>query len=536
MVRGSRPQKEYMCMTPYEKFRQENIDLSPLGLEPTGDMEAGSFCTPAGAEIFGRTGVDGIHFCFVEGCGDMVFAVSPMNPPGEYVKPVANSFEGFLRLLAACGSTAAIEQAWMWTRGEFDAYLETYPPGEDQLEVLRLLKIRLCIAAMKDPYEYMRNVQTSFDYAALPFSEEYYELTAADGPKPQAEPVLSDWEVYFEHGFGSDSSDSSAPGKEIAVDRTFSWGGRTWYIPAIYSCKEGIVMDFCIETDPAALRAYAKRYGAQENRSRNFTLEELELRDAQNPMNICFTPTIRTDGATLRYTSGCSCVWDPTYGPDEAGRLDPDSKRFLEHYGLDPEQGWVFWRYSFPWSASAPESTRLSDSLSLLLEQDRAPVPGLRFTVYGAGDSVEFVHPVTGRLHTLTVMEYEAGEINPGGLPEGWEYPTWYAAMAFAVEPDVAREELLVRDCDKGDSPRVNPQIQPWATIGGDGPEAACAIGIIGGADGPTALATTAGMPGHLRSACSSLRFEQPVSVEWRIVFMEKTLEDKELELALPQV
>ena len=114
-------------MTLYEKYKKLDIDFSQLSLEP-GDTNGGYFCTPKGAEVIGWAGVDGIHCCFVKGFGEMVFAISPANSPGEYVHPLARSFEDFVRLLLACGGLAALEQAWMWNRGEFDAFLETYPP------------------------------------------------------------------------------------------------------------------------------------------------------------------------------------------------------------------------------------------------------------------------------------------------------------------------------------------------------------------------------------------------------------------------
>ena len=64
-------------MTGYEAFLRAGISLAPLGLE-AGDRHSGYFCTPLGAEVIGWEGVDGIHCCFVEGFGEMVFAVNPM--------------------------------------------------------------------------------------------------------------------------------------------------------------------------------------------------------------------------------------------------------------------------------------------------------------------------------------------------------------------------------------------------------------------------------------------------------------------------
>ena len=56
----------------------------------------------------------------------------------------------------------------------------------------------------------------------------------------------------------------------------------------------------------------------------------------------------------------------------------------------------------------------------------------------------------------------------------------------------------------------------------------AAAIGVIGGADGPTAVFVGAHTP-KLHAACSSLHFEPVGEVEWRAVFSEKLMEDIEV-------
>ena len=176
-------------MTLYERCCRLELDLARIGLE-RGDPRGGYFCDPVGAEAIGWAGVDGIHFCFVEGFGETVFAVSPANGPGDYVHPLARSFEDFLRLVLACGGVDALEQAWMWNRGEFNAYLETYPPGPEQRAVLDGLRETLGLAPMDDPYGYLKGVQSGFDYGALKFSKEYYEL--AGEPEPAAPPEPPD--------------------------------------------------------------------------------------------------------------------------------------------------------------------------------------------------------------------------------------------------------------------------------------------------------------------------------------------------------
>ena len=93
----------------FQKFLQSKIDLSSVGVEFRED-NAPYFCTPKGASIFGWAGVDGIHFCFIRGFGNMVFAISPMNSAPDFVHPLARNFADFLRLLLACSDEAALER------------------------------------------------------------------------------------------------------------------------------------------------------------------------------------------------------------------------------------------------------------------------------------------------------------------------------------------------------------------------------------------------------------------------------------------
>jgi len=95
--------------TAYKRYLKLNLDGSCVGLE-RGESESNYFCTPKGAKVIGWAGVDGIHYCFVRGFGEMVFAVSPMSTPGSYVHPVARDIKDFLRFLlnSGCRSTQKI--------------------------------------------------------------------------------------------------------------------------------------------------------------------------------------------------------------------------------------------------------------------------------------------------------------------------------------------------------------------------------------------------------------------------------------------
>ena len=139
----------------YQKFLRKNIDLSPLSVMRQEDNDP-YFCTPKGASIFGWAGVDGIHFCFVRGFGEAVFAVSPMNGGRDCMHVIARDFSDFLRLLLAAGDSAALEQAWQWDEAQFDAFLAENPPTDEQKAVLSQISTVFSLTPMERPWQYLR--------------------------------------------------------------------------------------------------------------------------------------------------------------------------------------------------------------------------------------------------------------------------------------------------------------------------------------------------------------------------------------------
>lgn len=510
-------------MTLYQRFKKLDIDFSQLSLEP-GDTRGGYFCTPKGAKVIGWAGIDGIHCCFVQGFGETVFAVNPANLPGENVHPLASSFEDFLRLILACGLDAA-EQAWMWNRGEFDAFImEKDPPDSALRAALDELQTGLGLAPMDDPYGYIRTLQASFDYSKIPYQADYYDCLP-EGTKPPERP---EWKVYFAHGFDSRHVGHDRPGKAIPINQTFHWNGKVWHIPAVYVCGRGLVVDFCVEIEPLEIQAFLDKWKPWLEEGRHLTPEEEEQQRAESPMVIEYGPRLTVNGRKMSQESGNGFGWLPVSCRPE-GELGGyrESLWVMEHYGLDAQKGWMFFRDSFSW---ATKTRPVLKSLSLSMEARPVPVPGPRFTVAKVGEAVHFTHPVTGKAHTLHVVEYEAQEMDTSHFPDSgqWEYPTHYTAMTYVVEPELPKGELTVRDCGQGDPLRPR-QIEPY------GPTAASAasIGIILGTDGPTSIILADGKTGQPHAACSALRFEPPEQVQWRMVFYRKTTRDIELELPL---
>ena len=175
--------------------------LEPLELLPAADEDA-SFCTPLGARLIARIGVDGVHFCDVPALGDTVFAVSPMREM-PYVCAVAESLADFLGEVLACGGAGAVEQlaymenaaaaqdflrhnrVWLYggTPEEADAACRYFGtdmmPDKESASAHRraceALQTACEISPPGDAYTHIRVVRRGFDLDLLDFSEEYHE-------------------------------------------------------------------------------------------------------------------------------------------------------------------------------------------------------------------------------------------------------------------------------------------------------------------------------------------------------------------------
>ena len=500
-------------MTFYEKFRQLDIDYSQLGLLPADDG-CRYFCTPRGAEIIGREGVDGIHYCFVAGYGEMVFSVNPTNLPGEYVHPLARTFEDFLRLLLACNGLNVLEQTYRMGREVFDS--EVWEAGffeDEQIQAREDLQTKLGLTPMPEPYKYIRELQSSFNYSRIPYTEEYTPWGPAD---PNQIPA-PEWKVYYDGSFWGLHQGRDKPGQEIAVNEQFIWDGSVWHIPAVYLCGAGLVIDFCIEAEAERIRAWQDKWGlcADEDGERYSEDEQKQMR-SENPLDLNFLAEIELNGRRIRQKHGCGYGWLPLSCVPNGVRSDykiREHKPLLVHYRLDPAKGWAIHRVSIPWATQRRPRFK---TFTLRLEQSPVRFPGPRFTVEKVGDSVPFTHPLTGEEHTFTVLEYEQGEIDPKNFsdPE-MEYPCHYTAMTYEISPDIPRDKVSVKDCNRGDSPRRRD----------------AASGVLGSSCG-ILFAVPRGQP---RTAVSSLHFEPVEQVEWQLSFYEKTVEDIEIEISIDE-
>ena len=501
-----------------KSFRKENIDLSPLGFNMNGEHEY-YYCTPKDARIIASSGVDGIHFCTIGQFGEIIFAVSPMNL-GDCVHPVARSFEDLLCLLLHCGDAAALEQCYAWDEEQYKAFLADCPVTKEQRSVLDEIRSRFSLEAIEESFSYVKKLQAEFDLSQIVYTEDYYDTDM----NPAAPEVPTAWKVYFDGGFWTKNAKGKA-GEEIVINKSFPWGDEIWHIPAVYVCSKGLVVDFCIEIEPLKQKAFFDKWYSVLSENEHINGSRLEQIEQENPADVNFTAHLQVNSKPLFQKHGCALNRIPESCLPEGERCVSEAKELIEHYGLDKTRVWSFHRVSFGWNTNRKPQIK---SLTLKLERQPVAIEGVHFRNPSAGDVISFVHPVHRTEHKLTVLACEKQEFSSKGFQhEEYEFPTLHTAMTYTLEPELPTGNFTVRDCEQNEQPKRRPKkhYEPQAEY------SACSIGIIGGADGPTAVFVSAERNIQQHCALSALRFEYADNIEWKTVFREKLMEDIETEL-----
>ena len=121
-------------------------------------------------------------YCFIEPYGEMVFACNPDTCADVFVYPLARTFEDFMRLILACGSTNPIEQIIWMDKDKFEKHLkeEEAIRTEEQKATLSYLETELVISPIDNPYDYVKELQSRFDNSGIEYSDEYYDVLGID--------------------------------------------------------------------------------------------------------------------------------------------------------------------------------------------------------------------------------------------------------------------------------------------------------------------------------------------------------------------
>ena len=288
-------------MTLYQKFKKLRINFSAIEFEQAGDDDK-YFCTPKGAHIIGRADVDGIHYCFVRGQGEMVFAVNPSNDLGKNVYPIANTFEELLSLLLSCGSMAVIEQAHLWDEEQFEEFVAENQPTQAQVAVFHILRDKLGITPMDEPFTYLRRLQDSYNYSELNYSKKYYELFNTY----LIDEIPSEWKVTLDGGFYLQRGKS---GKEIILNKKAIWGDEIWQLPAAYQFSGGFVVNFCIQVNTERVKKFFCKYRHLEEQGIYLSEEdEMKIR-SECPTDVNIRPQLIVNDEKMRNLSSQGETW-----------------------------------------------------------------------------------------------------------------------------------------------------------------------------------------------------------------------------------
>lgn len=364
---------------------------------------------------------------------------------------------------------------------------------------------------------YQKFKKLGIDHSAIGLEQrdtpaEYYEPAKVRFPK---------WKVVYSGG-GGFWIQKGRSGKEITVNKQFVWGGETWNIPTIYLCSEGLVIDCCVEINTEQIHQFNEKWNLLNESGNELTETRWEQLLSENPMRVDFNAEADVNGVKIRRIHGCSISWIPESCMPEDTCDNVEARFVLEHYGYDLDRGWSIHRLSFPWADKRPRSVR---TLGLTLKREMDSVFGSVFNAPAVGESITLTNPITGQEHILTVHEREARELDPSHFPDdNMEYPTHCVGLAYTVFPEL--QDFYLRDCDKGDSPRVKHRNPDGSVIGGT----VGLISVISGESKDTYLHPD-GTSAKTRVFCSSLHFEPVKELELNIVFREKRMPDIEVQL-----
>ena len=340
-----------------------------------------------------------------------------------------------------------------------------------------------------------------------------------------------EWKVYFEGSFwGHHGRDHS--GTEIQIGRQFQWAGRQWMIPAVYSCGKGLVIDFCMRVETEEIKTFIKKWNLSlENDTCECFTEEQQLEmELDNPLCLDFNPQPELNGRQLQASHSCAVSHNP-FLPEGAVRKS-EAKRVISHYNLSSADGWTIYRKAFSWGNRRRPKIK---TLSLTMKQRLEAFPGPHFRVSTPGDTFSFTHPANGQEYTLTVQEIMQQAIEEKHVcSDKWEYPANYTVMSYTLspEPEEAEGGITVSDCEDSDKPEEKGVLSDSFVSTAGSPTAA--IGMIGGADGPTAVIFGSNKRGKIRTAYSALHFSPVQDIEWRITFHRRQFKEGRFSL-LPE-
>lgn len=323
--------------------------------------------------------------------------------------------------------------------------------------------------------------------------------------------------VYFGSNFWDDRK-YEKPLREVLVYTDFRWEELSGMVPAVYICEEGAVVDVCIRIPVEKAEAFLEKWNQERRLSSDMTDEDYEEMERDNPFSLSFRMNMTVNGEKLSETSGCSTGWHPLQ--TESENIEREAEVLMEEYGCDRSSAWLFSRWCGRFSK---KKTEIPESIEMTLDFQPWEVPFTAAyfeTEEGCKEQeIEIKNPRTGELYRILLHGCEAGEVREEQLPQSMtRWPFRYQMLSYSILPEPSHARFQIVDCARSDQPRE---------IHGEEDKTCCAVSVIGGEDGPTAVFFAGkSKERKKRAAMSALHFEKVSRVRWRAVFYEKVRKD----------
>lgn len=325
------------------------------------------------------------------------------------------------------------------------------------------------------------------------------------------------YRIYYEN---EKELSTEEPGVEIPLQKDIVWKNKNsqceqWKALSVFACPQGLVLELAKQV---TLEQYLAFYGKwKDTDEEQVTDRQLAQIEAESPLGECPTVLLTCNGKELQRDWTMGMGWYPAEILEKLEeKQDQEAEACHRHYGLNPAYIWWIGRFYFRWKQ--PVNASEIQNLVLTLQAEEKRIYGEKSFILHTDDQIEFLHPVTGQIYRLDVLEIAAEEMPVEQMPDDDDicYPRFGQSMRYKLTPDDPAVSLE----DSSPAERIykkNPD------------------GSQGEVCGPTSIfwmgKLTAKKPERL--ATGNLHYTPVVEVAWIPVFDVKPKEDITVELKL---
>ncbi|WP_101698579.1 hypothetical protein [Clostridium minihomine] len=338
----------------------------------------------------------------------------------------------------------------------------------------------------------------------------------------------------------------------------FEYAGLRHFIPVIYHFEEGIIFDVVTLLEEEQMRNFFAKYEGDED---DFSPQKQMDAERDHPYHPASIQNIWLNGRQIEGGfSSSSCVYSKWNQQDREGKtfqkayasiLQGSScfacQRYQIPFDTEPS-GWErFIRRFFP---KKLKTLRIETEPFIVYYPVEGAVEICPDELETAVSSIVFQHPVTGQEHTVMLSRGKEEElpINFSGFPQ-----LYCASAYYEITPPLSKgEQLQFQTAMQEDfSPEESPVPEDACSVGvifspergaceecmgSDETENVESVGIIGSADGPTAILiatqnseemNSGGLP--LASCCSVPSTKKPQTYRFEISSIQIQASDRQI-------